>query len=546
MKDIDCLIIPIDRLTSNTQQFTWDRLNCGWNDYYGWQWAKIDGEYYSLDNLLNYICEKTVGLSELLTNQGFFDQFDIPQLNGIYLLNYLRKNGFSAEIINNLDQKNCSKLRKKRINPLCVAVSSTFHLSTLSLRNLVSVIRDIFPDSIILVGGSYINIQAKYGDEKLLKNIYRIVKPDYLVVASQGERTLKSILTALKNKEYIHNIKNLFFLNLQNRTCFTGAKQEDNSMDENYIRWSKIETENLYPVVNMQTSRSCPNRCSYCTFPELMGKYCIKDLNVVEMELKEIACQAIIKDIIFIDDTLNVNKNRFIGLCRILQKYPIGWYSLIRCDNLDKETVSLMKASGCKGVFIGFESGDDQILKNMNKRAKVNNYKQGLELLKDYDIITFGSFILGFPGETEATLKNTFDLIENYGLDFYAVNGWTYFTFAPINKRKEEFRIEGKMNDWSHYTMDSNETAEHCKYFFSSIKKSIFMPSNTASGELWDIAYLTARKFSINEVKGLCNSYNNIIGLNLLKNYSRNIKKTKYKYIEDLINILTNFKARIE
>ena len=159
-------------------------------------------------------------------------------------------------------------------------------------------------------------------------------------------------------------------------------------------------------------------------------------------------------------------------------------------------------------------------------------------------VVLRSSVIVGFPGETEATLKNTFDLIENYGLDFYAVNGWTYFTFAPINKRKEEFRLEGKMNDWSHCTMNSMETAEHCKYFFSSIKKSIFMPSNTASGELWDIAYLISRDFSINEVKELCNSYKNIIGLNLLQNYSEYTEKTKYGYIGELINILSNYKAR--
>ncbi len=59
-----------------------------------------------------------------------------------------------------------------------------------------------------------------------------------------------------------------------------------------------------------------------------------------------------------------------------------------------------MAQSGCKGVFLGIESGSPHILKLMIKAATIEKYADGMKLLREHDILTFGSFIVGFPGET--------------------------------------------------------------------------------------------------------------------------------------------------
>jgi p-methyltransferase len=103
----------------------------------------------------------------------------------------------------------------------------------------------------------------------------------------------------------------------------------------------------------------------------------------------------------------------------IRKKYPFNWFSYFRCSNSDKEAIELMAESGCKGVFLGIESGSPTILKNMNKSATIEKYAQGIAWLRQHDIMTFGSFITGFPGETDETVNETLDFIRQTKPDYY-------------------------------------------------------------------------------------------------------------------------------
>jgi anaerobic magnesium-protoporphyrin IX monomethyl ester cyclase len=89
----------------------------------------------------------------------------------------------------------------------------------------------------------------------------------------------------------------------------------------------------------------------------------------------------------------------------IIGNFDFNWFSYFRIKEMDEEAAQLMKDSGCKGVFLGLESNDDQILKNMNKNATDKDYKKGLELLHKYSIPAFACFLLGFPGESPQSVK---------------------------------------------------------------------------------------------------------------------------------------------
>ena len=77
--------------------------------------------------------------------------------------------------------------------------------------------------------------------------------------------------------------------------------------------------------------------------------------------------------------------------------------------------VKKMARSGCKGVFLGVESGSNQILKNMKKGAIIEFYKDGVRWLREAGIVTVGSFIIGFPGETEETVSGGDKLVHGSG-----------------------------------------------------------------------------------------------------------------------------------
>ena len=70
-----------------------------------------------------------------------------------------------------------------------------------------------------------------------------------------------------------------------------------------------------------------------------------------------------------------------------------------------------MKESGCDGVYLGLESGCDEVLENMNKKATIKEYQRGLDSLKENDITTFASFIVGFPGESNETVPAQLNLL---------------------------------------------------------------------------------------------------------------------------------------
>jgi hypothetical protein len=135
-----------------------------------------------------------------------------------------------------------------------------------------------------------------------------------------------------------------------------------------------------------------------------------------------------------------------------------------------------MKESGCEGVFLGIESGNNQVLRNMNKQADADKFLEGIALLKEYGIITFGSFIIGFPGETDETVRDTVRLIEESNLDFYRAQLWYCEPITPIWRQREKYGITGSHFEWSHDTMNSKEAGEHIENMFLTVKNSVWLP----------------------------------------------------------------------
>ena len=125
-----------------------------------------------------------------------------------------------------------------------------------------------------------------------------------------------------------------------------------------------------------------------------------------------------------------------------------------------------MARSGCKGVFLGIESGSPTILANMNKSATVEKYATGIEMLRRYGIMTFGSFIIGFPGETDQTVEETIDFIRETKPDYYRAQMWYCEPGTPIQNERLKYDIKGEGFVWSHATMDSLEAMDHIDRMF--------------------------------------------------------------------------------
>ena len=137
----------------------------------------------------------------------------------------------------------------------------------------------------------------------------------------------------------------------------------------------------------------------------MAGDHTLSSIETVRDELRYLIDSGL-KYMVFIDDTFNVPLPRFKQLCRMMieEKFNLQWISFFRCSNADDEAFDLMKESGCLGVYLGIESGDQQILNNMNKFANVPRYREGIRKLNERGILTFDHLSLDSPAKPRTRL----------------------------------------------------------------------------------------------------------------------------------------------
>jgi radical SAM superfamily enzyme YgiQ (UPF0313 family) len=114
------------------------------------------------------------------------------------------------------------------------------------------------------------------------------------------------------------------------------------------------------------------------------------------------------------DDTFTMEKERVIVICREIvdRGLDISWNAISRVDCLDEEILYWMRRAGCIQISFGIESGSAAIRKIFNKKIKMEDVKRVFPLTQSYGILARAYFIYGSPGETEATIEETIDLIQ--------------------------------------------------------------------------------------------------------------------------------------
>jgi radical SAM superfamily enzyme YgiQ (UPF0313 family) len=113
-----------------------------------------------------------------------------------------------------------------------------------------------------------------------------------------------------------------------------------------------------------------------------------------------------VKEFFFDDDTFNIQKARTVELCAKLKPLNLTWSCTSRVTT-DFDTLKAMKDAGCRLLIVGYESGDAQILKNMKKGATVERARQFTKDCHKLGLVIHGDFIMGLPGETRETIKQT-------------------------------------------------------------------------------------------------------------------------------------------
>jgi radical SAM superfamily enzyme YgiQ (UPF0313 family) len=184
----------------------------------------------------------------------------------------------------------------------------------------------------------------------------------------------------------------------------------------NLLSMSLQKEEVWLPV---QTRRGCPLSCSYCSTGMIEGL--ILRRHSPETMVNWIArwAKAGVRQFYFVDNTFNLPPSYAKEFCRKLidQDLKIRWWSILYPKHVDEKLAAYMARSGCEQVSIGFESGSERILKNMNKRFTPEEVRQISEILSGQGIKRMGFLLLGGPGETRKSVEESLSFADSLKLD---------------------------------------------------------------------------------------------------------------------------------
>lgn len=167
----------------------------------------------------------------------------------------------------------------------------------------------------------------------------------------------------------------------------------------------------LNPMVQIMTSRGCPNLCTFCSWPEnMMGrKFRARSAKNIADEVEWILNNMPeVKEIFFEDDAFTIDKKRVLDFTEEVKKRKLKFvWSCQSRVTLDFETMNEMKHAGCRLLDVGFESGSDVILKNVKKGATVERARKFSKDAKKAGLMILADFVFGFTGETKETIEHT-------------------------------------------------------------------------------------------------------------------------------------------
>jgi radical SAM superfamily enzyme YgiQ (UPF0313 family) len=172
----------------------------------------------------------------------------------------------------------------------------------------------------------------------------------------------------------------------------------------------------------------------------------------------------------FVDNTFNLPPSYAKETRRALLDHGmrVKWWSILYPKHADNELLRLMAKSGCEQVVLGFESGSERILRNMNKRFTLDNVRQTSDMIKEQGVRQMGFLLLGTPGETRDSVEESLAFADSLRLDALKITvGVRIYPGTPLAKRTLEegvisaednllsprFYLAKDLDGWLHATL---------------------------------------------------------------------------------------------
>ncbi|MEI7527649.1 MAG: radical SAM protein [Elusimicrobiota bacterium] len=301
------------------------------------------------------------------------------------------------------------------------AVGITCSASQLALNAEITVrlVRRLRPGVPIIMGGHH---PTFYPGEWLARGAS-------VIVHGEGERTMAELLECMEKKRGFHGVNGISFAE-GGKIVRTPARELVPDLDSlPFPRWDLMDlgcyrqfTRRRGLTVSLETSRGCTNSCSFCLATRMWdGRQRYRAIPRVLDDLKKLAAMGA-DQLLFVGDGFGNPPEYHMELACAMIKAGIDmhWMSFMRVDSIIKEPAlpELLARSGCKSVFVGFESPSQQMLSRWGKgpdgSAEVSTYPEIFRLLDRAGILVFGFLLVGHPGERVEDIPETMRLHQQW------------------------------------------------------------------------------------------------------------------------------------
>jgi anaerobic magnesium-protoporphyrin IX monomethyl ester cyclase len=286
-----------------------------------------------------------------------------------------------------------------------------------------------------------------------------------VVVRGEGEKAMLEVVRAYENGSDFESVPGIVCRRKmsgetsKDGIVFTASRKLEAYLDEiafpardllqndRYIEYSKRRFG--HSTTTIITTRGCPFRCEFCSNAVFGISYRERSPKNVLLEVEQALSYGYDR-IHFADDVFTLNRERILKFCEEIGKRELffKWECLGRVDSIDRDTAIAMKNAGCDRIFFGIESGNDQVLKTMNKKITVEEARKAVNSAHEAGIRTGAFFILCYPGETNETVLDTIRFATSLPLDYlsftvpYPLPGTALFERVK-HKIKKDWTVPG-------------------------------------------------------------------------------------------------------
>jgi radical SAM superfamily enzyme YgiQ (UPF0313 family) len=250
-----------------------------------------------------------------------------------------------------------------------------------------------------------------------------------VIVRGEGDVTAIELLQAIENNRPLNSVAGISY-RLDDKIVHTSDRTSMVDMDSlpypafHLLPWRKYQPHPPHgmalPFGAMVTSRGCPYRCAYCSKPVFGSQFRAQSPERVVAEMIYLQNKFGVKEIAFYDDSFTLDKKRVHAITEkiIEKKLKIAWTCETRVNLVDKELLAHMKQAGCYAVAYGIESASPAIIKALQKDITLKQVEAAVRAHKEIGLQVIGYFMLGSPGETPQTIRQTIDFAKKLKVDF--------------------------------------------------------------------------------------------------------------------------------